>query len=257
MVGQSGTPNNFKISSDPESWNPGDPGTTIDHGGSPYITTMPNGRLAYNSGDSTDIRINTGNGAGPWTPVKTLVPWGYSRQLQYVRGTGRMLILAADGFWTGRPNPVYYGDVDLGHSAGAYFKLVNRNSGKVLDVGQMSLRDGGDVLQWADNGGANQHWHVTDIGGGYRTLLNRNSGRALGVLEGSAADGAHAVQWVENNNPDQHWQLVPVGAYYKIVNRRSGKVLGVLGGSPADGGRAVQWADTGALGQQWQLVRVP
>ena len=257
VVGAPGIPNNYKISSNPESWNSGDMGTTIDHGGHPYMIGLPNGRLAYNSGGSTDIRINTTNGVGPWTPTKTIMPWGYTRQLQHVRGTGRVLILSLGIFANTTPNTLYVGDVDLGHSAGAYYKLVNRHSGKVLDVSGANLQDGADVIQWADNGGANQHWHVTDVGGGNRTLFNRNSGRALGIWEGGTADGANAVQWVENYNPDQQWQLVPVGSYYKLVNRRSGKVLGVLGGSTADGARAVQWSDVGALDQQWQLVQVP
>ncbi|MBP2326650.1 hypothetical protein JOF56_007035 [Kibdelosporangium banguiense] len=256
MVGQPNTPNNYKISANPESWNASDGGTTIDHGGSPFVTTLPNGRLAYNSYGSGDIRINTNNGTGAWTPVRTTMPRGYSRMLQYVRGTGRMLILSVEGFWVGGRNSVYYGDVDLGNSAGPYYKLINRRSGKALDVYQANLQDGAQVVQWADNGGHNQQWHVTDIGGGYRTLFNRNSGRTLSIWATGTADGADAVQWVENNGGDQQWQLVPVGSYYKIVNRHAGKVLAVWQASTADGARVVQWTDTGALDQQWQLVQV-
>jgi hypothetical protein len=256
MVGAAGQPNNYKISSNPESWNAPNGGTTIDNGGSPFIITLPDGRLAYNSYGSTDIRINTNNGAGAWTPVHTTMPRGYSRVLQYVRGTGRVLILSIEGFWLGTRNSAYYGDVDLGNSAGPYYKLINRSSGKALDVYQANLQDGTQLVQWADNGGHNQHWHVTDVGGGYRTLFNRNSGRVLSIGGGNTANGASAIQWVELNGSDQQWQLVPVGSYYKIVNRGSGKVLGVLGGSTADGAQAVQWSDVGALDQQWQLVQV-
>ena len=256
MVGQSGTPNNFKISSNPESWNAPNGGTTIDVGGSPFIITLPNGRLAYNSYSSGDIRINTNNGAGAWTPVHTTVPRGYSRMLQYVRGSARVLILSVEGFWLGTRNSVYYGDVDLGHSAGPYYKLINRATGKALDVYQANLQDGAQLVQWADNAGHNQHWHVTDVGGGYRTLFNRNSGRVLSIWAAGTEDGANAVQWVENNGGDQQWQLVPVGSYYKIVNRHAGKVLGVWQSSTADGARVVQRSDTGALDQQWQLIQV-
>lgn len=254
----SGKPNNFKISSDPESWNPSDIGTTLDHGGDPYIIALPNGRLAYNSGGSGDILINTNNGAGAWTKVRTTMQTrGYSRQLQYVSATGRVLIVSIDGFWTTSPNTVYYGDVDLGYSTGAYYKLVNRKSGKVLDVYQANLQDGANVVQWTDNGGANQLWHVTDVGNGYKTLFNKNSGRTLSIWAQDTADGANAVQWVENNGDDQKWTLVPVGSYYKIVDLNSGKLLSVLGGSTNDGAQVVQWSDTGTLDQQWALVQVP
>lgn len=256
MVGQSNTPNNYKISANPESWNAASGGTTIDYGGSPFVITLPNGRLAYNSYGSGDIRINTGNGAGTWTPVRTTMPRGYSRMLQYVRGTGRVLILSVEGFWVDARNSVYYGDVDLGSSAGAYYKVINRRSGKALDVYQANLQDGAQLVQWADNGGQNQHWHVTDVGGGYRTLFSRNSGRVLSIWATATNDGANAVQWVENNGGDQQWQLVPAGSYYKIVNRHAGKVLAVWESSTADGARVVQWSDTGALDQQWQLVQV-
>jgi hypothetical protein len=256
MIGMASTPNNFKISGDPESWNAGSGGSTIDYGGNPWITALPNGRLAYNSGGSGDIRINTGNGTGAWTPVRTLLGPGYSRMLQYVRGTGRVLILAVDGFWTTTPNSVWYADVDLGYSAGAYFKLVNRKSGKALDVYQGNLADGTQLVQWADNGGANQQWHVADIGGGYRTLLNRNSGRALAIAGTSTAEGANAVQWLENGGQDEQWVFEPVGAYYKIRARHSGKVLSVTTGSTADGANLIQWTDNGGLDQQWSLVQV-
>jgi hypothetical protein len=256
MVGLANTPNNDKISADPESWNSGSGGTTIDHGGSPVIITLPNGRLAYNSLGSPDVRINAGSGTGSWTPVRTVVPAGYSRMLQYVAGTGRVLLLSVDGFWTNTPNTVRYGDVDLGFSAGPYYKLINRRSGKALDVYQANLQDGAQIVQWADNGGANQRWHVTDVGGGNRTLFNQNSGRTLSIWQASTADGANAVQWVENNGGDQQWQLVQAGSYVKIRARHSGKLLSVLGGSTADGAQVVQWADTGSLDQQWQLVQV-
>ena len=256
MFGPANTPNNFKISSNPESWNSGAGGTTIDHGGSPMIITLPNGRLAYNSYGSGDVLVNTNNGAGAWTSVRTTMPRGYSRMLQYVAGTGRVLILSVEGFWVDGRNSVRYGDVDLGSSAGAYYKLVNRKSGKALDAYQWSLQDGANLVQWADNGGANQRWHVTDVGGGYRTLFNQYSGRVVSVQGTSAADGANAVQWVENNGGDQQWQLVPAGSYYKIRARHSGKLLSILAGSTADGAQVVQWADTGSLDQQWQLVQV-
>lgn len=256
MVGQDGIPNNVKISSNPESWNAADGGTTIDHGGSPFVITLPNGRLAYNSYGSADVRINTNNGTGAWTPVRTTMPRGYSRMLQHVRGTGRVLILSVEGFWVNARNSVYYGDVDLGHSTGPYHKLVNRRSGKALDVYQAALQDGAQVVQWTDNGGHNQHWHVTDVGGGNRTLFNRNSGRVLAIPSSSTTNGTDAIQWVENQGADQQWQLVPDGSYYKIVNRNSGKVLAVWQASAADGARVVQYEDTGALDQQWQLLRV-
>jgi hypothetical protein len=256
VVNLSGTPNNFKISSNPESWNPTDLGTTIDYGGSPFITSLPNGRLAYNSYGSGNILINTNNGSGAWTSVLSNMPKGYSRTLQYVTGTGRVLILSCDGFWVSGAHPIYYGDVDLGYSVGAYYKLVNRKSGQVLDVSQSVLTDGAQAIQWPDYGGASQLWHVTNVGSGNVELLNENSGRTLAITQAGTTNGALAIQWVENNGNEQKWQFVAAGSYYKIKNVNSGKLLSVLGGSMANGAEIVQWDDVGTLDQQWSLVQV-
>jgi galactan endo-1,6-beta-galactosidase len=40
---------------------------------------------------------------------------------------------------------------------------VNRNSGKVLDVSGRSTADGGNVIQWTDNGGSNQQWSLVQV----------------------------------------------------------------------------------------------
>jgi len=219
-------------------------------GGSPVVIRLPDGRLMYNSYGSGDVWVNpTGSSTGAWTRQLTTIEAGYFRNLTYVPRTGRVLIV------TGFDN-IRHADIDFGRSAGPYYKLVNRRSGKTLDVYQANLQDGAQVVQWADNGGYNQHWHLTDGGGGYRTLLSRNSGRALSIGAANTADGADAIQWVDLNQGEQQWQLVPTGSYYKIVNRHANKVLGVWQGSTADGARVVQWSDTGALDQQWQLIQV-
>jgi hypothetical protein len=51
-------------------------------------------------------------------------------------------------------------------AATTYYKLVNRNSGKVLDVNGKSTADGGDVIQWSDNGGTNQQWQLVQVSDG-------------------------------------------------------------------------------------------
>ncbi|MDR6976081.1 hypothetical protein J2X68_002769 [Streptomyces sp. 3330] len=134
-----------------------------------------------------------------------------------------------------------------------YYKLVNRNSGKVLGVTAGSFGEGTNAVQWSDTDAVDQRWHLAATGD-YDTLVNKNSALNLGVYAASTSNGAAAVQWSENGSYDQQWSLVPTGSYYKLVNRRSGKVLGVGSGSTADGAQVVQWTDTGALDQQWSLV---
>ncbi|MFC7534791.1 RICIN domain-containing protein [Actinoplanes sp. GCM10030250] len=217
-------------------------------GGSPVVIRLPDGRLIYNSNGSGDVWVNpSGSSTGAWTRQLTTVEAGYSRNLTYVPRTGRVLIVT--GLTT-----IRHADLDFGRSAGAYYKLVNRRSGKVLDTSGAGLADGTNLVQWGDNGGHNQHWHVADIGGGYRTLLNRNSGRAVSIWQTGTADGVRAVQWVENGGFDQAYTVEPVGAYYEVRARHSGKLLTVTGGSAADGAQVIQWPDQNLTEQQWSMV---
>ncbi|WP_191330435.1 RICIN domain-containing protein [Frigoribacterium sp. ACAM 257] len=259
VVGAPNLPNNYKITNDPESWNASDLGTTIDYGGSPVNLVLPDGKIVYNSYGTAggDVLVNTSNGAGAWTTVKTPVAPGYSRQLQYVTSTGRVLILSCPGFFENGGNDknvVTYGDVDLGNSAGAYYKIVNRSTGKVLGVLGGSLSDGASVVQWSDTGSRDQAWHVTTQSDGTRLITDRSSGRALGIREASTAADSDAVQWLDNGSNDQRWRLIQTGSYVKIQNVRSGLVLGVRAGSSADGAQVIQWSDTGSLDQQWSIV---
>jgi hypothetical protein len=222
----------------------------LAQGGSPVLTRLPDGRILYNAAGSGAVWENqSGSSTGAWAQVNTNSPASYSRDLVYLPKTGRVAVI-------GGVDTVRYADVDFGYSAGPYYQLINRKSGKALDVYQQNLVDGAAVVQWAANGGANQQWHVTDIGGGYRSLLNRNSGRALSIWGTSTADAANAVQWVENGGGDQAWQLVPDGAYYKLIDRHAGKALTVAQGSSADGAQVIQWPDQDLPEQQWSLVPV-
>ncbi|MBB5801025.1 hypothetical protein F4560_000793 [Saccharothrix ecbatanensis] len=218
--------------------------------GMPNVVPTPDGRLIYNAHGSGDVWVNpSGSSTGAWTRQFTTIEAGYSRNLTYVPRTGRVLIVT--GFGT-----IRHADIDFGRSAGPYYKLVNRRSGKLLDAYGADLADSANIVQWADNGGFNQHWHVTDIGGGYRALLNRNSGRAVSIYGASTADAAGAVQWVQNLAPDQAFTLEPVGDYYEIRARHSGKLLTVATGSTANGAQVIQWPDQNLTEQQWSLVQV-
>ncbi|MFB9595536.1 RICIN domain-containing protein, partial [Saccharothrix longispora] len=48
----------------------------------------------------------------------------------------------------------------------AWYVLVNRNSGKALDVYNLATSDGARITQWARNDGNQQQWQFVDSGGG-------------------------------------------------------------------------------------------
>jgi hypothetical protein len=139
----------------------------------------------------------------------------------------------------------------------AWYVLVNRNSGKAIDVYNFATNDGARITQWTRSDANNQQWQFVDSGGGYYRLKSKLSSKVLDVSGYSTADGGSVVQWTDLNGTNQQWQLSDsAGGYVRLINRNSGKALEVQGASTADGGNIVQYSDWGGNNQQWQLVRV-
>jgi hypothetical protein len=138
----------------------------------------------------------------------------------------------------------------------AWYVLVNRNSGKALDVYNLATNDGARITQWSRNDGNQQQWQFVDSGGGQYRLKSRLSGKVLDVYNWSTANGASIVQWTDNNAANQQFSVQDIDGYIQLINRNSGKALEVQGASTADGGNIVQYDDWNGANQQWQLVRV-
>ena len=139
----------------------------------------------------------------------------------------------------------------------AWYVLVNRNSGKALDVSGASAADGAVIHQWSRHDGVNQQWQFVDSGGGYYRLKSKNSGKVLDVTDWSTADGGRLQQWPDLNGANQQFRLADSDSgYVRLVNRNSGKAVEVQGASTADGAAVVQYADWNGSNQQWQLVRI-
>ncbi|WP_433534181.1 endo-1,4-beta-xylanase [Micromonospora sp. CA-249363] len=138
----------------------------------------------------------------------------------------------------------------------AWYVLINRNSGKALDVYERATTDGARIDQWTRNDGAWQQWQFVDSGSGYYRLKSRNSGKVLDVYNRSTADSAAIVQWTDGNGTNQQFRVADSGGYVRLINRNSGKAVEVQGASTADGGNVVQYADWGGNNQQWQLIKI-
>lgn len=103
-------------------------------GGSPVLIRLPDGRLVYSAAGSGNVWMNdSGRSDGVWKEYQTTSRAGYSRNLQYVDGTGRVVILNNQG-----TSVIAHAEVDLGHSAGVYRQLVNRKTGQVIGTGNNS-----------------------------------------------------------------------------------------------------------------------
>jgi endo-1,4-beta-xylanase len=139
----------------------------------------------------------------------------------------------------------------------AWYVLLNRNSGKALDLFNFATNDGARITQWTRSNNNNQQWQFVDSGGGFYRIRSRHSGKVLDVLNRSTADGATVAQWTDNGGSNQQWRLAAsTGGFTRLINRNSGKALEVQNASTADGANVVQFTDTGGNNQQWQLVKI-
>lgn len=138
--------------------------------------------------------------------------------------------------------------------ASGTYRLVNRATGRALDVSGRSTSDGGLVVAWTVNGRANQQWIATTTGG-YTRLTSLHSGKVLEVPQSSTTNGTQLVQWSHNGTNTQQWTLQPAGdGYHRLVNRNSGKAADLAG--TGNGAAVVQQPVGTATSQHWQLVRV-
>jgi endo-1,4-beta-xylanase len=139
----------------------------------------------------------------------------------------------------------------------AWYEVVNRNSGKALDVCGVSTQNGACVQQYSRSGGQNQQWQFVDSGGGFYRVRARHSSQMLDIYNWSTADNGAIVQWPDHGGNNQQFRLAdsPDG-YVRLISRHSNKAVQVQNSSTADGARVVQFTDNGSNSQQWQLIRV-
>ncbi|MFD4879391.1 RICIN domain-containing protein [Streptomyces sp. NPDC058420] len=226
-------------------------------GGSPVVISLPGGGMVYDAAGSGNVWVNnSGRSDGIWKEYQTTSRAGYSRDLQYVDGTGRIAILNNQGTST-----IAYAEVDLGRSKGAYYGLVNRKTGQVIGTGGKSndanIGNGNapDVVLEARGSAVDrdtQYWHVVTEPGGGVTLLNKSGGRAAAIWTGNATVGQRIGQWVDNSATGS-WNLVKTGdGFYRLqsVKNPSLYLTGASDGAP------LTLQNTAADGsQEWKLVR--
>lgn len=236
---------------------PVDPGSRpLATGGSPVIVRLPGGRLVYNAAGSGDVWVNdSGRADGVWKEYQTTSRAGYSRNLQYVRGTGRVAVLNNQGTST-----IAFAEVDLGRSAGAYYQLVNRGTGQVVGTGNrtndanLGNGDVPDVRLEKPGSAGNpdtQYWHVVTEPNGGVSLLNKSGGRAAAIWTGDATAGQRIGQWVDDSATGS-WNLVKVAdGFYRLQSVKNPSLY--LTGVSADAPLTLQNAATDGS-QDWRLA---
>jgi O-glycosyl hydrolase len=124
-------------------------------------------------------------------------------------------------------------------------ELVGKQSGKCLDVPNVSTANGTQLGIWTCNAGSNQEYMLTPSGEitvyGDKCLDAYNQGKTAGtVVDIYTCDGGS----------NQLWQVHPDGS---VTNDESGLCLDVDGQGTANGTDVDLWTCNGGTNQQWTL----
>ncbi len=183
------------------------------------------------------------SGTGGWQSWNTVSSPIYTLANEFVNGTAQICLKFSGSFNIDR----FQFSGDGGVTTPYTYKIINKKSGRSIDMPGWSTSQGTQAQIYDYNRQANQEWTIRN-NGPYVTIQNSNSGLTLGVAAASKSQGAQIVQWGSVNNPtlDQQWTLVPVPepeyrGYYYIQDVNSGMVIGCSAGATTNGTRLIQW----------------
>lgn len=132
------------------------------------------------------------------------------------------------------------------------YKFINKNSGKVLGIGQ----DENSIVQKTNSRDEeNQNWSIKKLTDGYSAnetykIVHKRSGDAL-----SAENGAVNLRAYENT-ANQKWMLSTYGnGEYTFINVQNGNLLEVSGKSKEEGASVGVWKPTTGEHQLWKVIK--
>ena len=139
--------------------------------------------------------------------------------------------------------------------ANGLYKIKQKNTTKLVEIGGAVYGNPANIIQWEDNGGLGQQWWIQATGDGYYTIISALSGLAMEVGACSVADFGNINIWTPNGAPCQLWSIADLGSgIYTITNKNSGKVVEVNSGDVnINGGNIQQNTSIGTDNQKFKL----
>ncbi|TRX30088.1 family 43 glycosylhydrolase [Flavobacterium franklandianum] len=139
--------------------------------------------------------------------------------------------------------------------ANGLYKIKQKNTTKLVEIGGAVYGNPASIIQWEDNGGLGQQWWIQATGDGYYTFISALSGLAMEIGGCSVSNLASAAIWTPNGAPCQLWTITDIGSgNYSITNKNSGKALEIDAADiNVNGGNVQQNASTGTDNQQFKL----
>jgi Ricin-type beta-trefoil lectin domain-like len=158
-----------------------------------------------------------------------------SGQSAFVNGSSSFTTTVNANNWQGLNNGTY--------------KIVNLNSELALDAKGQATTNDTSIEQYTYNGGNNQLWTVTSLGGGQYKITGVQSGRVLDVKGQATTNGAPVQLYDSNGGANQEWVITPAAGTIQGV--QSGKLMEVAGSSTSPGALVDIWSSNGGQNQQW------
>ena len=169
------------------------------------------------------------------------------------------------GYQTGQTNAervvnISWGD-DIQPLVNGTYLLINRHSGKALQVTAGSSTPGSLLRQYSPSTAASQTWEVKPVDPrigedfSYFTIKNAASGLVPDVLNWSLDDNTDIIAWDDTKGKNQQWYLeYAEDGWFYIRSRHSAYCLQPAGGSSSNGIKITQGIPNGAHHQQWRFI---
>ena len=140
----------------------------------------------------------------------------------------------------------------------AYYGLIDRGSGRCLDVTGASTASGAAAVQWEFTHAPSQQWRFVPVRAGseYYRIEARHSGQCLTVDK--AGENTALVQRPFQGSAEQQWRLVPAGPLgsYQLENKSETKVAALAAADKFNGTPILAQSSNGRASQQWRLFRL-
>ena len=140
----------------------------------------------------------------------------------------------------------------------AYYGLIDRGSGRCLDIASASTASGAPAVQWEFTHGNSQQWSFVPVRAGseYYRIEARHSGQCLTVDK--PGENMGLVQRPFQGSEQQQWRLVPAGPIgsYQLENKSEARVAALNAPDKFNGTPVVVQKAAGRASQQWRLFRL-
>ena len=142
----------------------------------------------------------------------------------------------------------------------AWYGLINRGSGRCLDITGAAVSAGAAAVQWEFTHAASQQWHFVPLRAGaeYYRIEARHSGQCLTAERNATGTATVLVQRPFQGSEAQQWRLLTAGpaGSLQIECKADAQCLGLAAADKFNGTPVLAQRVAGRASQQWRLFKL-